>query len=303
MMIISCPSCARRYLVDDGVLAANKQMSFRCAVCAHSWVRTSDSQVAPVPEVSAPAKTVSEAAAAPSSVGVPLPAAAAPMSEAVVASSPPATAASAPAVPPASDAPPTDSSLSAASPPSSAAPSAEALGDGEDYFERRRQRLSAQPLAKESLKDKPAPRKGGLTFGWIIFLATLLALLGVFVFGQGQLIRFWPPFQKFYGIFGVKESAADRRALTLENVTAQIVEKEGGKALVIVGTVANTSSKSARLSELKVHVLSPCQEGMCPSQGRRLPISAGRILAGERILFESPSLAMPPPNSQVVVEF
>lgn len=294
-MIISCPSCARRYLVDESVLVANKQISLRCAVCTHSWVHTSDSQVDPAKtsaEVSMPVKTMGEVAPAPSPVDAHPSTAMPPLSEAAVVP-PPLSAPSPAAVPPASP-------LSTAS-SSPAGPSTEVLGDGEDYFERRRQRLSAQPLEKESLKGQIFPEKKGLTFGWIVFLATLLMLLGVFVFGQEPLIRFWPPFEKFYEIFGVKGSVADRRALTLENVTAQVVEKEGGKVLVIVGTVVNTSSKSARLSELKVHVLSPCQEGMCPSQGRRLPISADRLLAGERILFESPSLAVPPLGSQVVV--
>jgi predicted Zn finger-like uncharacterized protein len=37
-MIITCPNCTRRYMIEDKLLEEKPSMGLRCAVCSHEWV-------------------------------------------------------------------------------------------------------------------------------------------------------------------------------------------------------------------------------------------------------------------------
>ena len=37
-MIVTCPNCTRRYMIEDRLLEEKPSMALRCAVCGHEWV-------------------------------------------------------------------------------------------------------------------------------------------------------------------------------------------------------------------------------------------------------------------------
>jgi predicted Zn finger-like uncharacterized protein len=37
-MIVTCPNCTRRYMIEDRLLEEKPSMALRCAVCSHEWV-------------------------------------------------------------------------------------------------------------------------------------------------------------------------------------------------------------------------------------------------------------------------
>jgi predicted Zn finger-like uncharacterized protein len=150
-MIVSCPSCSKRYMLDDALLPKEGRQ-VRCISCQHVWRQASDVLILTNP---------------PSFFDLP---------------------------------------------------------------------------AEDTRKNFRSPRTRSLWFGIVSFLAILLILTSVLIFGRNTVVALWPGSERGYNILGLQVSLPGT-GLEISNATS-LVHSEGPVEMIVVsGNLVNVSSQ------------------------------------------------------------
>lgn len=202
-MIISCPECTAKFLVDAAALGATGRM-VRCGKCAHTWAET-------------PPDTISE------NVGTPADENASP----------------APDEEPARDSEQDPEENSESDPPFDEADDSdfEPDSDPEQDSESPRGRRTGLRTGVPALRQKPTNIVAQLSWGLLILL--LLGVSGGGVFFQNQVIETWPAAKRLYALIGLTQEPLGV-GLNLVNVKFSQLAANGG-GLLVEGEVENTS--------------------------------------------------------------
>lgn len=223
-MILTCPKCATRYLVDPAKIGRAGR-DVRCARCSHEWWAEppAESQAAPEIAPSPPAAPP----AVDSAVEAAIDAAVAPAVEPAVAATPAIAAetqtpAEAAAVAPRAE-------LRAIDPP---------LSPAED--------VSFQEVGRrEQIRSNlPALVKPKRRIGGVILLAVVVLALAIFnglVLARETLLAAWPPIAQVYALIGMAPPQPSTHALLLHDVRTNRTTENGVPVLIVTGLVRSTA--------------------------------------------------------------
>lgn len=286
-MILSCPSCGTRYLVDASQIGElGRQV--KCARCAHEWHQTPPEESPTVEAFDAAQeerrKNAPEAAASPEPAPAESP-------------SPP-------------DGPDPDDPMADVRPPLRESPNEDrgrAFRDllDEEEREERPQRTNLPALPRKRLR-------WGLILGWLfLILFVLTVLVGGFV-ARDAVVSAWPPATKLYRLLGLPlagdppapaedaqsdaaaapetpaepKPAPDINSILKTAITRQeFVRGQDGQTLLIVeGQVSNISKSAQTVPSLRLDIED--------ASGRSLfhwtvKTDRGTLSAGERTTFST----------------
>ena len=250
-MILTCPACATRYVIGDGVFQAGAR-EVRCARCSHRWI--SDGSDA-VDEVDTPVDQQA-ATPAPKRESAPPPPAAEPvgfgvndlpgmerddtaaMDDTVDAEEPPET----------DEAPP---------PPSGVAdPEAAEAG-----------KPATRPGAAQA-GDIPPPARAArrrtpvwVWIGWVVLLCCIGAVAAALILMRAPLVEAWPPLQRLYDTVGAGDGAAAGHEtgasapVQLSVESSELVDDHGKRRLDILIRLTNATETQQPLPIALVYLL------------------------------------------------
>ncbi|WP_417624611.1 MJ0042-type zinc finger domain-containing protein [Paremcibacter congregatus] len=232
-MILTCPECSARYVVDPNALRPNGRV-VRCAKCKASWKEQAPDDATPVVDAAEADGPVSPD------------------------ENPPASAA------PAADTTVPDT------PPQDAAPDTGAALEDDFALQRARRKKRPRPLPKGSnLPALQDHKHGNMKWGWYSLAAFIAALVSSFLIFQSTISHVWPPSQHLYEMLGMTDHGLNGGQKTPEKEpeiplseqfkigdTVPTKTVSGGLVtLKVEGTLVNLTDETRSLPLLKISLL------------------------------------------------
>ncbi len=232
-MIVTCPQCSTNFKVPEGALGT-KGRTMKCARCGHVWRAQPPEAVAPLFDE------------------IPLEA--------------PATANLRQSLPRDEVTERMLSDLEMAGDLALAEIDASGFGgegsdrlseDADDPFAEMSELMRAR--TPETMPDmfiprppKPAPRRRGGGFLWLVVAIILLTAtaLGLF-YGQEKLIEYWPGLAKYYEMAGYREEVVGA-GLSFRNYTTERLPQDNNEVLIVRGVIANATGQHKDLPMLQL---------------------------------------------------
>lgn len=234
-MIITCPSCSARYVVDP-VKIGSEGRTVKCAKCAHAWA-----QPAPTPDELA-GSVAEQPAAAPAAPAVP---------------SEPPPGDTPPDAPPAGDVAAAFEERVGREPAEPADDDFGGEDDGDfrasfdDAFSRERE-SAARPLRGGSSSNLPAvPRDSSpwpARIAWIALIIVVVGVIGGALAFQQSISKSWPPAKKLYDLIGMSAEPIKKR-LGVRSVRYTYPDKT---TLRIDGELVNLSKAPHDVPNLRI---------------------------------------------------
>ncbi|VAW01076.1 hypothetical protein MNBD_ALPHA01-2079 [hydrothermal vent metagenome] len=169
-MILTCPECSARYVVDPKALLPNGRV-VRCAKCKHSW-----KEAAPDKEI--------------------------PIVDAVEEETQPTEPDSGTPSPEPEEAPKDSQENDQAD--------GESQDDDEFAIRRARRKKRPRPIPKGSnLPALQNHKHGDVLWGWYGLGGFIAVFIACFLIFQGTIMEIWPPSKKLYRTLGMEDNAAD----------------------------------------------------------------------------------------------
>lgn len=264
-MILSCPSCKKRFLLDARLLGAGRRV--KCGNCGHIW-----HQEPPPPERRAGAAS-GRPAAKPAPKPVPQPAP----------SPAPKPAQPRPAAPP----PPTESPFEAFA----AAMGASGFGDeGADDFSRRPDAEPEKPRPIPKGSNLPVPLDEGRSrraavLRWGGLALAVGAMVAGILLARPEIVKVWPASARLYEMIGMPvEPVGAGLAIPPEKTKVELRDIEGAKLLFVTGEVTNTSDATRPVPDILASALDATGKELF---SWRMQPSARRLFPGQTATFES----------------
>lgn len=272
-MILSCPSCKKRFLLDARLLGTGRNV--KCGNCGHVWHQTPPPPEKPGAKGSGKGGAAKGAAKAPAKPA-PKPAAKAPAK--------PSPKPAAPKPPPPPPPPPADDDLLFEPPPPPPA------ADPADAFTGFAEPEPMRPRPMPRGSNLPAPldqggsRKGAILRWGGLGLAVAAVGAGLY-FGRPQILELWPPSAQLYAMIGMPvEPLGAGLAIPTDKVKVEVRDIEGAALLFATGEIANTGDQTRTVPDIKAIALD--QSGKELFSWRIMP-SARRLFPGQSATFES----------------
>lgn len=286
-MILTCPSCATRYMVDATALGEGGR-TVKCVRCDHRWHQT------PVEEAAPDAEAEVEAAA--------------PESEPETAPEPAPEAESAP--PAAADAEagadaPSEALESVAASVSDATgaeaiestvAAAEPEPDAGDMATVGIPPATAATPAADAARPAAAAGRSWLWLGWLTLVLVVAGIVAGVALFREPLVAFWPPASQLYEIVKLPEAPppSEEFGLAIANVTFER-SREGGQAVLLVGgEISNISETVQEMPRLRVALSDEAGEEIFHWT---VTLAASELAAGQQVPFNT-RLPNPPANAR-----
>jgi predicted Zn finger-like uncharacterized protein len=220
-MILSCPACQTRFIVDANAIGEGGRR-VRCANCGDSWHQSpvEEDAEAPAPEPGAGAADVDSS----------------------------------------QDTDGGDTGQEATvGPDADAAASDDADADADDRDGDDPATAPADDKARRArartgrLADRQAEEGNGGAgrIGWLVLVLVLVAIGGAGFFYQQKIVEIWPPAGQLFELVGLSP-AAEEFGLAIQNVKWEHKRRKGRPVLVVLGEVINTSGKPRSVPRLRV---------------------------------------------------
>ncbi len=218
-MILSCPSCQTRFVVDPDAIGEGGRR-VRCAKCGDSWHQLPVEEVAgsPAPEPDADADDANSSRDTEN--GDPDQAAAVD--------------------------PDTDTAASDEADTDDNNDDDPATAPTGDKARRARSRTGR-------MADRQAEEGTGRAsrVGWLVLALVLLGFGGAGFFYQQKIVEIWPPAGQLFELIGLTPEA-EEFGLAIQNVKWEHKRQKGRPVLVVLGEVINTSGKPRSVPRLRV---------------------------------------------------
>ena len=252
-MILNCPSCGARFVVESASFAAGGRQ-VRCGVCSHAWYQAADpDQVEELDQVEDEEMLEDE----------------------------PFEAEAAPEVEAAGEDDPAEDQGQATAAVAPEAGGEERLARLEAFDEERRHSTGDPAALDEGRKGMSV-----FTIAWVALLIFVAALAGIAWFGKEAVVAQFPEASKLYSKLGIETMAPSRvgDGLELQDVNSFKRDVGGTRTLVIEGSVVNISDREQELPALRA-VITDAEGGQITewtfrAQGDSLP-------PGGRAAFET----------------
>ncbi|MBY0501111.1 MAG: zinc-ribbon domain-containing protein [Alphaproteobacteria bacterium] len=174
--------------------------------------------------------------------------------------------------------------------------------------------ITAPPLlglGDMAIEARPPARKRFSWLGSVIFLAIILSLMSIFIFGRNVILTFWPHSERFYDLVGLHVNLPGS-GLSLSNTESK-VHKEGDIEMVTVtGDVVNISKRVRSIPPLKIKFMGENSHPKCSdnTQGKECVLdywehrlSESSLLPGEQIHFETAPRPKSEGTHHISIEF
>ena len=261
-MILTCPACATRYVVDPKAIGASGR-TVRCARCHKSWHQDPPDELPP-PRLVRPVDDFEEA--------------------------PPPVM---PSVSSAFEDRPAFDPFAEPEPEPEAEDEPEAAEAMPSFMGRPEPIGGSRHLPALHV---PKPRIGRLAIAWAA-LVLVVVLLGIGLWaGRAPLVAAWPPIGRIYALVGVQVEPG-RNELEVRNLAPAFSRVDNTQTLVVTGEVVNHAGTVRKVPSLKVSLINANKETL---KSWDFTIGRDELLAGETAPFQT-SIANPPADAQSAV--
>lgn len=266
-MILTCPACATRYVVDPKAIGASGR-TVRCARCHNSWHQDVPEDLPP-PRLTRPAPFEDE--------------------------------------PPPPVMPTVSSSYEdrpAFDPFAEPDPEPEDEPEDEPEIADTMPSFMARPEPIGGSRHLPAlhqpkPRISKLMIGWAALALVVILLFAGLWFARTPLVAVWPPLGRLYALAGIPVDAPSV-GLEVKNLTPAFSRIDNTPTLVVTGEVVNHAGGVRKVPSLRVSLVNAKKETL---KTWDFTIGRDELLAGETAPFQT-SIANPPTDaSSAVVVF
>jgi predicted Zn finger-like uncharacterized protein len=266
-MILTCPACATRYLVDPAAIGTTGR-TVRCARCQKTWHQDLPPDQT-IPKITRP----------------------------VVAPAPPVmpTTASAPLESRPGESRPGESRSAAETEATGVKPADRPIESMPSFMGR------PEPLGDRHLPALASPRRriSPLVIGWAALALFVILLAAGLVLGRNALVSAWPPAERLYALVRLDANPANF-GLAVRNLNSARTSTDSTPTLVVAGEVTNVSSATRRLPPLRVSLRNSQNQVI---KTWDFTIGRDQLLAGETAPFQT-SIANPPTDaSSALVAF
>lgn len=262
-MILTCPSCATRYVVDPKAIGASGR-TVRCARCHKSWHQDVPDDLPP-PRLTRPPEFFSE----------PEPEAPPPVMPSLSSSY--------------EDRPAFD--------PFAEDEEDEPAADPMPSFMAR-----PEPIGGDRhlpALHSPKPKISKFMIGWAALVLILVLLVAGLWFARSPLVAVWPPLERLYTLAGIQVDAPSF-GLEIRNLTPAFSKIDNTPTLVVAGEVANTSGGVRKVPALRVSLKNAKGDVL---KTWDFTIGRDELLAGETAPFQTSISTPPADASSAVVVF
>jgi len=265
-MILTCPECKSRYVVNPGALMP-KGRTVRCAKCSHSWFENKpDSEI----EIIKPPEVATDPVKQPDTVSEN----------------------------PAKETSPENTNSDNADDNSAEEPSYD--------FPIQKPKKRRRPVAKTAnLPALQNHKYGSSKLGWISLLIFIIVITGSFLLFQNSVINSWPASKKLYVAVGLEDNEQPKvpgvpeikpinERLLIRDLAPRQESRNNMPHLVIAGNVENISSTEQTIPQLKIILLDENRQNIREWNFDPLKLNAS---PGEMVNFET-SLPNPPATAR-----
>lgn len=158
------------------------------------------------------------------------------------------------------------------------------------------------PSDLKAVNESMPPR---FSLGWILFISSIIALIGFGYFARHAIVQAWPTAAIIYDSIGLEVAVAGK-GLKIENVQPQHTEDNGKNILVVRGEVVNASHNVSIIPPINIQLMSPCEDDsskQCVAYEWQHTFSESRLLPGEHIAFETEPHEIPNGLKNLRVQF
>ncbi len=166
-------------------------------------------------------------------------------------------------------------------------------------------RTEIRHLANSNPNIFPQKRDNPFSFGWTSLIVCLLITIGSFWGARETIINSWPAARPIYQALGINLPLPGQ-GLVLEQGTPTHIQEGDSSYVVIRGEIANKTNDVVALPPLQFQIIGSCKQATrwqkiwsylhgigtghsneCTLTHWRHTLSQKRLLAGEKITFES----------------
>lgn len=275
-MILTCPSCATRYMVDATALGQGGR-TVKCVRCGHRWHQTPVEDALPAAEAPT-TEPVSEPEQEQEQEPEPTP-------EPEIAAEVEPAPEPEPEAPPAAAATTEDAELAAAM--------TAATAETDDAAAE-----TPEPPRPASQPAVAAAASGGswLWVGWLTLVTVVAGIVAGVALFREPLVAFWPPASQLYEIVKLPEAPPppEEFGLDIGNVTFERAREGGQPVLLVGGEISNTSEIAQDVPRLRVALSDEAGEEIFHWT---VTLAASELAAGQQVPF-STRLPNPPANAR-----
>jgi len=263
-MILTCPSCATRYVVDPKAIGASGR-TVRCARCHKSWHQDVPEDLPP-PRLSRPFEYIPDPEPPPPVM---------------------------PTVSSSYEDRPAFDPFAESEPEPEPEPEEEAADPMPSFMAR------PEPIGGNRqlpALHSPKPRISKFMIGWAALVLVVILLAAGLWFARSPLVAAWPPLERLYTLAGIQVDAPSF-GLEIRNLTPAFSKIDNTPTLVVAGEVANTSGGVRKVPALRVSLKNTKGDVL---KTWDFTIGRDELLAGETAPFQT-SIATPPADATSAV--